>query len=74
MQVLYSRKQAAERLGVSLPTLDALRADRRLAYVQRVPGGKVQITETAIEEYLARATHTARPIREVTGTYRRRRA
>ena len=33
----------------------------RLAYIQRKPGSKVWITEEAIAEYLARATHQARP-------------
>ena len=74
-EVLLTRKEAAARLGVSLPTLDAERNAHRLAYIQRKPGGKVWITEEAIAEYLARATHQARPefvmSRE---TYRRRRA
>ena len=74
MQNLLSRKEAAARLGVSLPTLDAERKARRLAYIQRRPGGKVWITEEAINEYLARATPPARPVhRIVRDTYRQRR-
>jgi hypothetical protein len=42
-------------------TLDAERSSGHLAYIQRKPGGKVWITEEAIAEYLARATHPARP-------------
>ena len=58
---LLTRKDAAERLGMSLPTLDLERTTGRLAYIQRKPGSKVWITEEAIAEYLARATHQARP-------------
>lgn len=71
--VLLTCKEAAARLGISLPTLDAERKARRLAYIQRRPDGKVWITEEAIEEYLARITYQARPLRAVTDTYRRRR-
>ena len=59
--VLLTRKEAAARLGVSLPTLDAERSAGRLAYIQRKPSSKVWITEEAIIEYLARTTHQARP-------------
>mgnify|MGYP001109738152 CR=1 FL=1 len=67
---LMTRKEAAAHLGMSLPTLDAERTAGRLAYIQRKPGSKVWITDEAIAEYLARATHQARP--EVK-PYRRRR-
>lgn len=66
---LMTRKEAAVHLGMSLPTLDAERTAGRLAYIQRKPGSKVWITDEAIAEYLARATHQARP--EVKA-YRRR--
>lgn len=58
---LMTRKEAAARLGMSLPTLDLERSTGRLAYVQRKPGSKVWITEEALVEYLVRATHQARP-------------
>ena len=54
-------KEAAARLGITVMTLDAERSSGHLAYIQRKPGGKVWITEEAIAEYLARATHPARP-------------
>lgn len=74
MPVLLTRKEAAARLGVSLPTLDAERSTGHLAYIQRKPGGKVWIAEEAISEYLARATHQARPdFKTNRATYRRRR-
>lgn len=59
--ILLTRKEAAALLGMSLPTLDLERSTGRLAYIQRKPGSKVWITEEAIAEYLARATHQARP-------------
>lgn len=75
MQNLLTRKEAAALLRMSLPTLDAERSTGHLAYIQRKPGGKVWITEEAIAEYLARATHPAKPERRIIrGTYRRRRA
>lgn len=74
MSVLLTRKEAADRLGVSLATLDAERNSGHLAYIQRKVGGKVWITEEAIAEYLARATHQARPVIKVFGTTGRRRA
>lgn len=70
-----TRKEAAARLGISERTLDSERSAGYLSYIQRKPGGKVYITEDAIAEYLARATHQARPELKLTqGTYRRRRA
>lgn len=72
---LLTQKEAAERLGVSERTLYRERIAGHLTYIQRKPGGKVQFTEDAIVEYLARATHEARPeIKLANGTYRRRRA
>lgn len=74
MSVLLTRKEAAARLGVSLATLDAERNSGHLAYIQRKPGGKVWITEEAIVEYLARATHQARPTLKAFGVAGRKRA
>ena len=74
-RALLTRKEAAARLGMSLVTLDAERAGGHLTYIQRKPGGKVYITEDAIAEYLARATHHARPELKLSrGTLRHRRA
>lgn len=76
MVTLLSRKDAAKKLGVTVATLDAARSAGRLAYIQHKPGGKVWITEDAINDFLARSTHQARPEGRVAtnGTYRRRRA
>ena len=74
MAALLTRKAAAAQLGVSVVTLDAERSSGHLAYIQRKPGGKVWITEEAIAEYLARATHQARPELRIgrTGIQRKR--
>mgnify|MGYP001118557188 FL=1 len=75
MQKLLTRKEAAALLRVSLPTLDAERNTGHLVYIQRKPGGKVWITEEAVAEHLARATHPAKPEhRIIRNTYRQRRA
>ena len=58
---LLTRKQAAERLGITLVTLDCERAAGKLEYIQQKRGGKVWITEEAIKAYLARGTHSALP-------------
>lgn len=71
---LMTRKEAAARLGMSLPTLDQERSTGRLAYIQRKPGSKVWITDEAIAEYLARATHQARSELRTSRTAYRRRA
>lgn len=60
---LLTRKEAAERLGISTVTLDSERAKGRIAYIQKVPGGKVFFKEEFLEEYIARATHQARPLK-----------
>ena len=71
MDKLLTRKEAAERLGISHDTLDRLRAERKIAYIQHKPGGKVWISENAIAEYIARATHPAQPLQPVSPTYRK---
>lgn len=62
MCALLTRKEAAARLGVTVATLDAERTGGHISFIQRKPGGKVWITEEALEEYLARATHRAKPV------------
>lgn len=75
MGTLLTRKEAAAMLGITQVTLDAARSSGRLAYIQNKPGGKVWITQEAIEDYLTRATHQARPpVRVARETYRNRRA
>lgn len=73
MSELLTRREAAERLGISEDTLDRIRKRGQIAYVQPVPLGKVWITAEAIAEYLARVTHPARPAAPAGDTYRKRR-
>ena len=73
MAGMLTRKEAAARLGVSLETLDQLRRQGHLAYVQHRKGGRVWISEDAISEYIARITHPATPERRIVDTYRKRR-
>lgn len=74
MGALLTRQEAAERLGVSVETMDRERKAGYLAYLQRKPGGKVLITEEAIADYLKRATHPAKTVTPFTGaTLRKRR-
>lgn len=74
MSAMLTRKEAAQKLGISIDTLDAERREGHLAYIQRKPNGKVWITEDAIAEYLARATHPAVPVKPVLETYRKKHA
>ena len=60
MEKLFSRKEAASVLGVSLATLDAARADGHISYIQYVNNGCVFFTELALQEYIARSTHRAK--------------
>ena len=53
---LLTRQQAADRLGISVWTLDAERRCGKLAFIQRKANGKVLISEDAIREYLARSS------------------
>lgn len=67
MRTLFTRKEAAARLDISLVTLDEERQGGYLAYIQRKPGGRVWIAEAAIEEYLKRATHPVKSERQLSG-------
>lgn len=72
MEKLLTRKEAAERLGISMKTLDNARFRGQITYIQYVPNGCVYFTEKSIQEYIARRTHQAKPV-PVMNTYRRRR-
>ena len=73
MESLMTREQAALALGISTDTLDRLRKAGKIAFVQHVPGGKVWFSQRALDEFLARSTHPARPEAPTQGTYRKRR-
>lgn len=59
---LYSRKEAAELLGVGLTTLDALRDSGRIGFYQRRPGCKVQFTQAHIDRYLQQVEQSPRSV------------
>ena len=61
MEKLYSQKEAAKHLGIGLTTLDAARAEGKLSYIQYTENGSVLFTEDALQEFIARHTHRARP-------------
>ncbi len=70
MEKLITRKEAAERLGISITTLDAARQNGQIAYIQYVPNGCVYFTDAALQEYIAKCTKRAKPVEAVT-TYRK---
>lgn len=69
MDPLYTRKEAAKMLGISITTLDTARKEGLISYIQYVPNGSVYFTNTSIQEYIARNTHRSRPL-EKKATYR----
>lgn len=62
MDKLLTRKEAAQILGISLTTLDLARTEGQISYVQYVENGCVFFTEAGLQEYIARATHRAKPV------------
>ena len=69
MEKLFTRKEAAELLGISITTLDAARNNGLISYVQYVPNGCVFFTSAGLQEYVAKCTHRAKPMEKKT-TYR----
>lgn len=72
MEKLYTRKEAATILGISIATLDAARANGAISFVQYVPNGCVYFTNEAMQEYIAKCTHRALPL-EKRDTHRKQR-
>ena len=68
MEKLFTRKEAAGILGISLATLDLARNSGQITYVQYVENGCVFFTEAGIQEFIARSTHRAKPKEVNTGT------
>ena len=73
MEKLYTRREAAGYLGISLGTLDVARNNGLITFVQYVENGCVFFTEASLQEFIARSTHRATPQRENMMTYRKRR-
>ena len=55
MMKVYSRPEAAKLLCMSLSTLDRMRAQGRIGYIQVRPGFKVQFTQEHLDNFLADA-------------------
>lgn len=72
MEKMISRKEAAKILGISITALDQARSSGLITYVQYVENGCVYFTEQALQEYIARCTHRAKPL-DNSATYRKRR-
>lgn len=72
MVKLLNRKEAAEILGISVATLDTLKYNGKISYVQYTPRGAVFFTEAGLQEYIAKCTHRAKPVEKIE-TYRKRR-
>lgn len=69
MEPLFTRKQTAKMLGISITTLDSARKEGLISYIQYVPNGSVYFTQTGIQEYIAKSTHRSKPI-DNKATYR----
>lgn len=54
MEKLYTRREAASMLGISLTSLDTARNTGAIAFIQYVPNGSVFFTEEALQEYMLR--------------------
>jgi len=68
MEKMITRKEAAKMLGISITALDQARNCGLISYVQYVENGCVYFTEAALQEYVARCTHRAKPL-ENNATY-----
>ena len=50
MEKLFTRKEAAKLLGISIDTLDAARTNGQVSFVQYVENGCVYFTEQSLQE------------------------
>jgi len=50
--MLYTRKQAAEALGISTTTLDKLRAERKIGYYQMHSRCWIRFSQAHLDQYL----------------------
>lgn len=70
MEKMYTRREAASMLGISLTSLDTARNTGAIAFIQYVPNGSVFFAEDALQEYIAKHTYQAKP-EERRVTYRK---
>lgn len=57
MDKLFSRKDAAKELGISLSTLDRARENGRIAFIQYTENGCVFFREQDLQEFIAKGVH-----------------
>lgn len=57
---LYTRKETAEILGISLSTLDTLKREKKIGCLQPGSNCKVQFTEAHISAYIKRIERECR--------------
>ena len=58
MDKLYSRKEAAQVLGISLSKLDRAKAAGLISYIQYVENGSILFSDAALREFVVRNTKT----------------
>ncbi|MBB6040714.1 putative site-specific integrase-resolvase [Oribacterium sinus] len=56
MDKLYSRKEAAQVLGISLSKLDRAKAAGLISYIQYVENGSILFSDAALREFVVRNT------------------
>ena len=56
--MLYTRKQAAEALGVSMTTLDKLRRERKIGYYQMHSRCWIRFSQAHLDQYLKALENT----------------
>lgn len=63
MDKLYSRKEAAQVLGISLSKLDRAKAAGLISYIQYVENGSILFSDAALREFVVRNTKKALPLK-----------
>jgi excisionase family DNA binding protein len=59
-EVRFNRKEAARRLGISVPTLDRELARKRIECFQPYSGGRISFSEAQLKAYDERCRRLAR--------------
>ncbi len=67
MEKLFKRKEAANMLGIGVRTLDSARMKGQISFIQHKENGCVYFTESALQEFVVRGVHKAKPIEVNTG-------
>jgi len=70
---LLTTADVIKRYGFSRNKLQELRDTGQITYIQYCAGGKIYFRPADIETYISRCVHPARPVKTITGTYRKQR-